>query len=332
MQEEPIETAPNANGSPKCAASEEFVMPIAPPPPGASPRASIRASDVQTKSVSLKDVPRGDTGIPTVETQLSNQAPTSAASQKVSHRKYNAGTFTWIVIGILSLVTIYFTSLETIFFNSSSSTKIISPNTFSRPSSSSPATRSGSSVLGSVPPETGRISASDATSEIDSLRRRAESGNQFSQFELAESYAEGNLVIQDSAKAVEWYTKAAEQGHVQAQNRLGAMHSSGEGVSKDLAKAEYWWRLAAATGSNEARKSLARLEKETSSEGTTLTGMRTWTHRDGRTLTAELLSVSKNADGYYEGNFRRLDGTTFRFEIGNLSIEDVNHVKTLILK
>jgi hypothetical protein len=254
----------------------------------------------------------------------------TAAAQTVPVKKENYGTFAWIIIGIFSLVFIFFTSLETIVSNSSNSTRSISPDTYSRPSNSAPSQRSGNSVLGTVPTETGPIPASDAESENDSLRRRAESGNQFSQFDLGEAYAEGNQVIQDLVKAVEWYTKAAEQGHVPAHNRLGAMYSNGDGVSKDLAKAKHWWRLAAATGNTEARENLARLEKEMSSERTTLTGMRTWTHRDGRSLTAELLSLSKNADGYYEGDFRRPDGTTFRFLIGNLSTEDVNHVKTLI--
>ena len=311
-------------------------MPIAPPPPGAPPRASTSASDVQLKSVSLEAVPARDAGIPTVEIQFPSQPKTSGASQNILHKKQHDGTLALIVIGIFSLVVLFLTSLDMSFSNSSNSTEILSPNTYSGPSKTAPSRRAGNSVFGSVPQETGSNSASDAASDIDSQRTRtesrAESGDQFSQFDLGEAYAEGNQVIQDLAKALEWYTKAAEQGHVQAQNRLGAMYSNGDGVSKDLATAKHWWRLAAATGNREARESLARLEKEVSSERTTLTQMRTWTHRDGRSLTAELLSLSKNTDGYFEGDFRRPDGTTFRFQIGNLSTEDVNYVKTLILR
>ena len=60
-----------------------------------------------------------------------------------------------------------------------------------------------------------------------------------------------------------------------------------------------------------------------------LTFRRTWTAKDGRTMSASLLSVYL-IEGKYVGVFKKSDEATFEYKIGNLSEEDIELVKELL--
>jgi len=63
----------------------------------------------------------------------------------------------------------------------------------------------------------------------------------------------------------------------------------------------------------------------------TLTDMRTWTAKDGRTLEAKLLRLYL-VEGRYVGVFEKPGGETFEYKIGNLSEADVELVKGTVGK
>lgn len=72
-------------------------------------------------------------------------------------------------------------------------------------------------------------------------------------------------------------------------------------------------------------------EARSSRDPAALTGLRTWTARDGRTLEASLLRISL-VDGFYVGVFEKAGGETFEYKIGNLSRSDVELVKEIVGK
>ncbi len=77
---------------------------------------------------------------------------------------------------------------------------------------------------------------------LDSLTKKAESGDSVAQFNLAVMYIKGQNAPPDTAKAFYWYKKSAEQGNINAQFSLAKIYYDGEGTSKDLKKAFYWYK------------------------------------------------------------------------------------------
>jgi TPR repeat protein len=89
--------------------------------------------------------------------------------------------------------------------------------------------------------------------EFTKLRKLAEQGNRYAQFELGECFSDGNGVIQNEVKAAKWFRKAAEQGVASAQFNLGNCYASGKGVTKDATEAVQWYRKAAEQGNASAQ-------------------------------------------------------------------------------
>ena len=89
------------------------------------------------------------------------------------------------------------------------------------------------------------------------LSKRAESGDERSQFDMAMRYAKGAGVKKDAAKAAELFEKSAEQGNAYAQNFIASAYAKGDGVKRDLKKAARWWMAAADLGYPEAEYNLA---------------------------------------------------------------------------
>jgi hypothetical protein len=216
----------------------------------------------------------------------------------------------------------------------------------------------------SVAYATGENVYKDAELAAEWLIKAANQGYTQAQFQLGEMYVAGNGVPKDRDKAVEWYLKAAEkndpraqcalgvmaesdvdfnpyaavvwyskaanQNHILAQLYLGELYHKGKGVSRDIDQARYWWQRAATLGDADARERLLKLESEMGSTKTVMTEQRMWMDRYGRTLTAKLLSLTKDADGFYIGLFERADGSQFRYSIGHLSAQDVAFVRRLV--
>ena len=77
--------------------------------------------------------------------------------------------------------------------------------------------------------------------KILELRKMAEKGSDFAQYELGYLYSFGIDVKQDMSEAVKWWALAAEQGHYDAKNALGECYASGDGVEKNMDEAIRLW-------------------------------------------------------------------------------------------
>lgn len=103
------------------------------------------------------------------------------------------------------------------------------------------------------------VENSSVIDKFQDLLKKAESGDEESQFQLAECYRFGNTIEVNYAKAFEWYTKSAKHKHHFAQFRLGACYQDGVGVEEDIGKAIKCFRRAAQNGNIEAQYHLVVL-------------------------------------------------------------------------
>jgi TPR repeat protein len=103
---------------------------------------------------------------------------------------------------------------------------------------------------------------------------------------------------------VKWTRKAAEQDDAPAQYNLGNSYANGEGVAKDTIEAAKWYRKAADQGHAEAAESLDSLNRMTPSKGTpatettvtTLDGTRVIITKKGNVTNVETVgNLSPNA-------------------------------------
>ena len=80
---------------------------------------------------------------------------------------------------------------------------------------------------------------------VEWLKKWAEYGIAYYQYELGCCYLYGEGIDQDDSMASSWIMKAAEQGHIRAQEHLGTLYLSGQGVPNDKIKANEWLTKAA---------------------------------------------------------------------------------------
>ena len=90
--------------------------------------------------------------------------------------------------------------------------------------------------------------SANSDDEIASLKKAAAQGDAQAQFDLGESYDDGDGVKENKEKAFKWYSRAAEQGHVDAQYNLGILYANGEGVQPNDKLAFKWFQKAADQG------------------------------------------------------------------------------------
>lgn len=98
--------------------------------------------------------------------------------------------------------------------------------------------------------------ARSSGAEIDELRAKAEKGDAFAQFELAERYAAGLGTPKDEKAALDWYLKSAAREYTPAYVGLGSIYSQGLGVKQDDAEAIRWFPKAALAGNPIAQDKL----------------------------------------------------------------------------
>ena len=92
--------------------------------------------------------------------------------------------------------------------------------------------------------------------EVRWIRRAADQGYTYAQYNLGGMYLYGAGVPRDAREAVRWYRLAADQGDAEAQHTLGFMYAEGRGVPQDDREAARWYRLAADRGFNPAQFAL----------------------------------------------------------------------------
>src|ERR1043165_4780915 len=97
----------------------------------------------------------------------------------------------------------------------------------------------------------------DLSDNINLLKQLAEN-DEYAQFNLANSYYNGEGTEKNLEKAVYWYQKAAENGNNNAMNSLARCYYNGEGTEKNLGRALHWCQKAAENGNKVAMNNLAR--------------------------------------------------------------------------
>lgn len=86
-------------------------------------------------------------------------------------------------------------------------------------------------------------------------RKAASQGDMLAEYELAETYFDGDGFPTDYPEAKKWYLKAAKQGHGPSQLRLGFLYAEKhfKGVTVDYAEAEKWFTKAAEQNAGDAQ-------------------------------------------------------------------------------
>ena len=90
------------------------------------------------------------------------------------------------------------------------------------------------------------------------MKKAAENGHMFAQFNLGEFYAAGNYVPKDTGAAVDWMIKSGEQGCMEAQIDLAEIYLYDE-ERRDPQLAFYWTQRASRSGDPESTTSLGRM-------------------------------------------------------------------------
>ena len=97
---------------------------------------------------------------------------------------------------------------------------------------------------------------------LERIRKRADEGHAYSQFELGVIYQRGKVIPKDDSEAIKWLTKAADAGLITAQRYLGGCYVVGQLVPQDNALAASWLRKAAEKGDADAAMSYAQCCEE----------------------------------------------------------------------
>ena len=100
---------------------------------------------------------------------------------------------------------------------------------------------------------------------MQEFRVKAEQGDGFAAFMIAQLYSRGLGVEKNSAIAFEWYRRGANLRLPAAMNNLAVAYTRGYGTPRNYVRAHMWWNLYAAESSegrlrSDATKQLERLE------------------------------------------------------------------------
>ncbi len=138
-----------------------------------------------------------------------------------------------------------------------------------------------------------------ASSELESLRVQAASGNPGAQTFLGSLYLVGRDVAQNIQEAKKWFMVAAEQNYAPAQYQLGVLYSGNAAGRAEPGEAVKWFRLSAEQGWPDAQYQLARLYAQGASVNRNLATAVEWYRRaamQGQLDAQFMLGVS-----YYDG-------------------------------
>jgi TPR repeat protein len=98
------------------------------------------------------------------------------------------------------------------------------------------------------------------------IRKVAEKGTTWGQYNLAIRYVHGDGIAQDYSEAIKWFQKAADQNDAMSQYWLGEMYEKGLGVPVDQILAYKWYSMAARQGIREAETAQRHLQRSLTSE------------------------------------------------------------------
>ncbi len=89
---------------------------------------------------------------------------------------------------------------------------------------------------------------------LNLLRKDAQRGDSWAQFNLGLLYKQGEGVKQDYTEAIRWFYKSADQDQAEAWYEIGAMFALGLGVGQDYNEAFDWYQKAAEQGDEQAKR------------------------------------------------------------------------------
>ncbi len=104
------------------------------------------------------------------------------------------------------------------------------------------------------------------TTNIDSLRVKAEEGDAEAMFLLGIAYAEGRGIQRNDTAAARWFHQASRKGHQRARTSMGYLYSIGRGVRADPILGYVLLGQVAEAGDPLAQDLLRRLEQKMSQE------------------------------------------------------------------
>jgi len=98
----------------------------------------------------------------------------------------------------------------------------------------------------------------NAKRSLERLQARAEDGDLYAQWRLADLYL-GKETTKGNRAAIPWLRKAARQGNPWAQYQLGYAYQEGLGVPRNKRLAMHYYQLSAAQGYDSAQLNLGIL-------------------------------------------------------------------------
>ena len=105
--------------------------------------------------------------------------------------------------------------------------------------------------------------ATSRESNIEKVKKRAETGDAIAIYTIGAHYNDGSLGLPlDYTKALELWHRAGELGNSSAYTNIGYAYDFGRGVEMDKKKAIYYYELAAMGGNEVARKNLGCIEED----------------------------------------------------------------------
>jgi TPR repeat protein len=122
-----------------------------------------------------------------------------------------------------------------------------------------PASLAAFAALPPIPEWNTDLYGAPPTKIMRALRKAAEGGHAYAQYNLGFCYSNGKGFAKDVEAAAEWYAKAAAQGNATAQNNLGVIYNDGAGVARDFKAAAAWYAKAEAQGDANAQCNLGLL-------------------------------------------------------------------------
>ncbi|MCW8888434.1 MAG: sel1 repeat family protein [Gammaproteobacteria bacterium] len=104
---------------------------------------------------------------------------------------------------------------------------------------------------------TGAGGIQDSAKASQWMRRAAEQGHLYAQFNLGEAFINGYGVEQNDLEGVHWLKRAANGGLADAQVSLGLKYDEGVGVAQNAVTAVRWFMAAARQGNRDGQNNLA---------------------------------------------------------------------------
>jgi len=87
---------------------------------------------------------------------------------------------------------------------------------------------------------------------VAELYAKAKAGNAEAQYQLAETFRDGEGVRKDMKEAAKWYHKSATQGYLDAERAMGFIYRGGDGFGMNKTLSYMWFDIAYKNGDEQS--------------------------------------------------------------------------------